>query len=215
MVKKSLRVYFSPEIVRPVAVVGLPGPGDVGKLAAKMFVEFGEARLFAEYYSSFFPDYVSVGDDGIARLPRVEFYASDGCQPNLVVATGDVSVAVEEPKAYYSVFDSIVCFLSRLGSETVVALDGSHQIEEQDSLYSVATSRALQERLEKTGAKRVRSRELVGLAGLIVGVCQMRRASAAGVLASTTGMGPDEKAATSLYNFVTKAFQIHRKAEKG
>ena len=84
-----LRYLSHPKLETPVFVEGLPGFGNVGKIAARLLIESSRAELFAELYSPFFPDYVIVGKSGICRPPRYAFYASSMEKSHLIVLTGD------------------------------------------------------------------------------------------------------------------------------
>ncbi|EQD61994.1 protein containing DUF75, partial [mine drainage metagenome] len=52
----------------PILVEGLPGVGNVGKLAADYLREQLKAKPLATIYSKFFPPQVYVGEEGIIRL---------------------------------------------------------------------------------------------------------------------------------------------------
>ncbi|MGI0053623.1 MAG: PAC2 family protein, partial [Thermoplasmata archaeon] len=56
----------------PVLVEGLPGVGNVGKLAADYLKETLPAVPFATLYSKFFPPQVYVREDGTIRLVAQE-----------------------------------------------------------------------------------------------------------------------------------------------
>ncbi len=76
MDKPYFRQIFKPVLENPILVQGLPGFGNVGKVAAYLLIKFCGAKSFAELYSPSFPDYVSVNSSGICRLPRYEFYVA-------------------------------------------------------------------------------------------------------------------------------------------
>ena len=59
-----------PVLDEPVLIEGLPGVGNVGKLAAEHLVEQLKATKFADIYSKFFPPQVLVDDDGLIRLKQ-------------------------------------------------------------------------------------------------------------------------------------------------
>ncbi len=67
-----------PELNEPILIEGLPGVGNVGKLAAEHLVEQLKAIKFAEIYSKYFPPQVLLDDDGVIRLVSNELYYSAG-----------------------------------------------------------------------------------------------------------------------------------------
>ena len=67
-----------PVLEEPVLIEGLPGVGNVGKLAAEHLVEQLKATKFADIYSKYFPPQVLVDDEGLIRLVNNELYYSKG-----------------------------------------------------------------------------------------------------------------------------------------
>ncbi|HUV25030.1 MAG TPA: PAC2 family protein, partial [Methanomassiliicoccales archaeon] len=54
--------YEEPELVEPILIEGLPGVGNVGKLAAEHLLDQIDAVKFADIYSKHFPPQVVVND---------------------------------------------------------------------------------------------------------------------------------------------------------
>ena len=69
MDKPYLWEIFKPNLKNPIFVQGLPGFGNVGRIAAHLLIKFCSAKPFAELYSPSFPDYVSITSKGLCRLP--------------------------------------------------------------------------------------------------------------------------------------------------
>ena len=87
MDKPYLHEIFKPELENPILVQGLPGFGNVGRIAAHLLIKFCDAKPFAELYSPYFPDYVSVSSKGLCYLPKYEFYSAPLEKNNLVIMT--------------------------------------------------------------------------------------------------------------------------------
>jgi len=190
-------------------VVGLPGLADAGRIAARLLIDFVNARLFAEYYSSRFPDNVVIEDSGVCRLPRYELYESCLCQPNMVVLSGDAAIAEEEPKAHYEVFNQIVNFALKLKSRCIVVLDGLRPIaEEKNAVYGVATKRALAHKLESGGAKLFRKSQLPGYSGMILGLSSLHGVDGLGIFSTTAALMPDRDAALNIFKFLVKTLEV-------
>jgi len=202
-------VLYSPPLDSAMFVVGLPGLADAGRIAARLLIDFVNAKLFAEYYSSRFPDNVVIEDSGICRLPRYEFYESCSCQPNIVVLTGDATMAEEEPKAHYEVFNQIVNFALKLKSRSIVVLDGIRPIaEEKNAVYGAATKRGLAHKLESAGAKLFKKNQLPGFSGMILGLSSLHSVDGLGVFSTTTALMPDRDAALNIFKFLVKSFDV-------
>jgi len=190
-------------------VVGLPGLADAGRIAARLLIDFGNARLFAEYYSSRFPDNLVIEDSGVCRLPRYEFYESCSCQPNIVVLTGDATIAEEDPKAHYEVFNQIVNFALKVKSRCIVVLDSIRPIaEEKNVVYGAATKRGLAHKLESAGAKLFKKNQLLGYSGMILGLSSLRGIDGVGILSTTVSLMPDRDAALNIFKFLVKSFDV-------
>ena len=61
-----------------ILLEGLPGVGNVGKLAAMHLIEELEAKKCMEIYSSHFPPQVLIDEDGIVNLVNNELYYYSG-----------------------------------------------------------------------------------------------------------------------------------------
>ena len=57
-----------------ILLEGLPGVGNVGKLAAMHLIDKLKAKKCMEIYSSHFPPQVLIDDDGIVNLVNNELY---------------------------------------------------------------------------------------------------------------------------------------------
>ena len=60
MDKAILKWLFKPDIREPILVEGLPGFGNIGRLTARLLVDFCGGKRFLELYSPYFPDYLSL-----------------------------------------------------------------------------------------------------------------------------------------------------------
>jgi len=190
-------------------IVGLPGLADAGRTAARLLIDFVNAKLFAEYYSSRFPDSVVIEESGVCRLPRYEFYESCSCQPNIVVLSGDATIAEEEPKAHYEVFNQIVNFALRLKSRCIVVLDGIRPVAEgKNMVYGAATKRGLAHKLESCGAKLFKKNQLPGYSGMILGLSSLHGIDGLGILSTTASLMPDRDAALNIFKFLVKALDV-------
>ena len=67
-------VNKKPKLNNPILIEGLPGIGNVGKLAVEHLIESINAKKFAEIYSKDFPPQVFINPDGTIKLVNNEFY---------------------------------------------------------------------------------------------------------------------------------------------
>ena len=81
MVRKKLKIDEAtirygekPDLSHPILIEGLPGVGNVGKLAAEHLIDEIGATKFAEIFSTDFPPQVFVDHNGLINLVRNELY---------------------------------------------------------------------------------------------------------------------------------------------
>ena len=81
----------TPEIKRPVLIEGLPGIGDVGKIAGTFLIEQLKATKIASIYSRFLPPQVLVTEGGLIRPMQNELYyvKLEKNDQELLILTGD------------------------------------------------------------------------------------------------------------------------------
>lgn len=205
MEKSYINQRFHPKLDNPIFVEGLPGFGNVGKIAAQLLVQFSEARLFAEYYSPFFPDYVVVSNQGICRPPRYDFYAPPSKKKlSIVVLTGNSQPPLDNVMAHYEICEEILDFVQKLGCEFIVTTGGVPVSSERKDVYVAATSNKLAaEAMEKGGIIYGKGR-IMGATGLLLGLAKERELEGICLLGATNGLKPDKDAGFAVYNLLMK-----------
>ncbi|MGD0817993.1 MAG: PAC2 family protein, partial [Methanomassiliicoccales archaeon] len=113
-----------PVLEEPVLVEGLPGVGNVGKLAAEHLVEQLKATKFADIYSKYFPPQVLVDDEGLVRLVSNELFYSkgEGARPDLIILVGDYQGL--SPEGQYELSDHVLTVMKGMGVKRVYTLGG-------------------------------------------------------------------------------------------
>ena len=205
MEKPYFREIFRPELDNPVFVQGLPGFGNVGRIAAHLLIKFCEAKLFAEMYSPSFPDYVSISSKGIAHLPRYEFYSAPMDKNNLVIMTGETQPSFDDVLAHYQVCDEIVDFVEKLGCHFIVTMGGVPLTEEKAQVYIAATSSKLATEFMEKGSVIYSKGRIVGGTGLTLALAKERGFDGVCLLGATTGFKADRGAGFQVFKFLMKA----------
>jgi proteasome assembly chaperone (PAC2) family protein len=205
MDKPYLREIFNPALENPVFVQGLPGFGNVGRIAAHLLIKFCEAKPFAELYSPSFPDYVSISSKGIAYLPRYEFYAAPMKKNNLVIMTGETQPSFDDVVAHYHVCSEIVDFVEKLGCHFIVTMGGVPITEDKTQVYVAATSPRLATEFMEKGAVIYSKGRIVGGTGLTLALAKERNLEGVCLLGTTTGFKADRGAGFLVFKFLMKA----------
>ena len=200
-----LREMFNPDLENPVFVQGLPGFGNVGRIAAHLLVKFCEAKPFAELYSPSFPDYVSISSKGITHLPKYEFYAAPLEKNNLVIMTGETQPSFDDVLAHYEVCGEIVDFAEKLGCHFIVTMGGVPITEDKTQVYVAATSNRLATEFKEKGAVIYSKGRIVGGTGLTLALAKEQKIDGVCLLGTTTGFKADRGAGFLVFKFLMKA----------
>jgi proteasome assembly chaperone (PAC2) family protein len=205
MDKPHLRKLSTPTVDNPIFVQGLPGFGNVGRIAAHLLIKFCDAKLFAELYSPTFPDYVGITTKGIAHLPRYEFYYAPMDKNNLIIMTGEIQPSFDDVVAHYSVCDSVLDFAEELGCRFIVTMGGVPITEDKTQVFIAATSNRLAtEFMEKGGVIYSKGR-IVGGTGLTLALAKERKMEGISLLGTTMGFQADKGAGFLVFKFLMKA----------
>lgn len=205
MDKPYFRQIFNPVLENPIFVEGLPGFGNVGKIAAYLLVKFCGAKSFAELYSPSFPDYVSVNSNGICRLPRYEFYAAPMEKNDFIIMTGDTQPSFDDVVAHYEVCSEILDLVEKYGCNFVVTMGGVPISEDKAQVYVAATSPRLAAEFMEKGAVIYSKGRIMGATGLMLGLAKERGINGICLLGATTGFRADRGAGFSVFKFLMKA----------
>jgi proteasome assembly chaperone (PAC2) family protein len=195
----------NPVLEKPIFVQGLPGFGNVGKIAAHLLIKFCGAKPYAELYSPSFPDYVSVNSSGICRLPRYEFHAAPMEKNDFIIMTGDTQPSFDDVVAHYSLCGEILDFVEKQGCSLIVTIGGAPITEEKTQVYVAATSARLALEFMEKGAVIYSKGRIVGATGLVMGLAKERNLDGVCLLGATTGFRADRGAGFSVFKFLMKA----------
>ncbi len=204
MEKPYLRELFKPNLENPVFVQGLPGFGNVGRIAAHLLIKFCSAKLFAELYSPSFPDYVSITAKGICCLPRYDFYSAPLENNNLVIMTGETQPSFDDVVAHYEVCSGILDFIEKKGCQFIVTMGGVPITEEKAHVYVAATSPGLAAEFMEKGAVIYSKGRIVGGTGLTIAPAKERGLTGICLLGATMGFKADRGAGYHVFKFLMK-----------
>ena len=192
--------HVNVELKNPVMVVGFPGLGMVGSIAAEYLVKQLKAQKLATLYSPHFPYHVLVDKAGSARLLRGEFYLwkNDAGENDLILLTGDSQAQTIEGQ--FEVANSILGFAEKMKVKTIITLGGyRNEVEEKPNVVAVSTSSVLFEKaLEAKATSSEAGTPIVGTAGLLLGLTKFRKLDAVCLLGETRGYLPDPKTAKTV-----------------
>jgi len=202
--KPFFREIINPNLENPLFVQGLPGFGNVGSIAAHLLVNFSDAKLFAEFYSPSFPDYVTVNPEGICSLPKYEFYSAKMENNNIIIMTGETQPSFDDVLAHYQVCSEIIDFTKKLGCNFVVTMGGVPIADNRDTVYVAATSSRLASEFKERGATIYEKGKIVGGTGLTLALAKELDVEGVCLLGSTTGFKADRGAGYQVFKLLMK-----------
>jgi uncharacterized protein (TIGR00162 family) len=204
-----------PKLNNPLLIEGLPGIGNVGKLAVEHLIDCINAVKFAELYSKDFPPQVFINNDGTVQLVNNEFYywkSKKKNQQDLVLLTGDYQGLSSHGQ--YELVESILDIAEDLGVKEIITLGGyglGHEIQEPKVLCAT-TDKSLVKKMKKYGAifkKNEPGGGIVGASGLLLGLGKLRGLIGTCFMGETPGYLVDPKSAKAVLNILTKITHIN------
>jgi uncharacterized protein (TIGR00162 family) len=207
MDKPYFRLLFEPQLREPIFVEGLPGLGNIGSIAANHLIESTDAKVFAELYAPYFPDYVIVNQDGTCRPPRYQFYAAKTKKKHYVILTGDSQPSIEDSLAHYDLCDEILNFAEKYGSKFVITIGGVATPKPGNEVYIAATSWKLAQKYLDNGVQIYSEGRIMGATGLLLGLAKKRGWQGICLLGATSGFGAGRGVAFIIYKILTEILE--------
>jgi uncharacterized protein (TIGR00162 family) len=211
--KPYFRQLFEPQLENPTFVEGLPGLGNIGALAANNLIESTDAKVFAELYAPYFPDYVTVNPDGTCHAPRYQFYAAKTTKHHYIVLTGDLQPSIEDALAHYDLCDEILDFVEKYGSKFIVTMGGVSTPKTGNEVYLTATSQKLVQKYLDKGVRVYSEGRIMGATGLLLGLAKKRGWHGICLLGATTGLGAERGVAFTLHKVLSEILEADSKQE--
>ena len=203
---------LEPQLENPIFVEGLTGLGNIGMIAARHLIESTDAKVFAELYTPYFPDYVIVNKDGTCRPPRYRFYAAKTEKKHYIILTGDAQPSMEDTLAHYDICDEILDFAQKHGSRFVVTMGGVATSNSANEVYIAATSQKLAQKHLNQETK-IYEGKIIGATGLLLGLAKRRGWKGICLLGATTGFGAERGVALSVYKVLMDILEPSTKKE--
>lgn len=202
-----------PVLKDPVFVEGLPGVGNVGKLAAEHLVDQLKAVKFAEIFSKYFPPQVLVNDSGVIRLVSNEIYyvKRPEAANDVVIMVGDYQGLT--PDGQYELSDRTLKILKELGVKRMFTLGGYGlgRMIEKPRVLGAATDPELVEEMKKHGvtfSKGEPGSGIVGASGLLLGLGNLYGMKSVCLMGETSGYFVDPKGAQAVLEVLARILGV-------
>ncbi len=197
----------------PILVEGLPGVGNVGKLAADYLKDAVKARPLATIYSKYFPPQVYVNEDGTIRLVSNDLYyarGSRGRERDLLILVGDYQGL--SPEGQYELTDRVLKAAQELGVKEVYTLAGFAQGHMVDAprVLGAASSLSRVEAMKPLGVVFSRTDPgggLLGASGLFLGLGRLYGMESVCLMGETSGYFVDPRGAEAVLKVLSQVLQ--------
>ncbi len=203
-----------PTLRDPILVEGLPGVGNVGKLAADYLRDQLKAKPLATIYSRFFPPQVYVNEEGIIRMVSndLHFYRPSGSKARDVVILGGDYQGIS-PEGQYEITHRVLEFCRTLGVREVFTLAGFAQghVVEEPRVLGAATSAERVEAMKKYGVVFSRNDPgggLIGASGLFLGIGRLFGMEGVCLMGETSGYFVDPRSAQAILKVLVEVLNL-------
>lgn len=215
-----INVEEEPDLENPILIEGLPGIGNVGRIAAEYMIGQLDTEKFAELYSPYFMPIVLIHEDEV-RLLKCEFhYWKNENGNDLIFLVGDTQAGKDRTQGHFKVSEKIIDFAEKLGVERVFTLGGfstgevEEEIEGRPEVLGAVTHKDL---IQEFSDSRVNFEDtdsrigmIVGGTGLLLGMAKNKGLEGICLMGETAGFPilTDPKSAEEVVDVLTDILDI-------
>lgn len=212
----SIKILNKPKLKNPILIEGLPGVGNIGRVAVGYLISELGAKKFAHLYSEHFFPFVMLQDNYEIKLLKNEFYyvkAKKKGQRDLILLVGDCQSL--SPNGHYDVSEEILNFSKKFGVKEIITIGGlaTGDLEDDPKVYGAVSDKKLLKKykgnkIDFTAGEKVGY--IVGAAGLLLGLGKEKGMNGLCLLGETSGFPivTDPKAAEVVLESVMKILKI-------
>ncbi|MEK6962937.1 MAG: PAC2 family protein [Nanoarchaeota archaeon] len=179
-----------PKLKSPVFIEGLPGIGNVGKIAIDILIEETKAVKVLSFQSDQLPNTVFVNEQNLVELPKIEMYYKKIKSQDFLFMSGDVQPTTEQSS--YEFCRTVLGMLEGYHCKRLITLGGIglNQIPKQPKVFCTGNHKGF---LQEFVPYKVQLNlygivgPIVGVSGLLLGLSDPARIQSASLLAETLG----------------------------
>ncbi len=176
---------------KPVLIVGLPGIGNVGKVAVDYLIDKLDAKPYVEFFSQSFPHSVFVTEENLVELPNITLYLVKQKTRDILLLGGDVQPTDEE--ASYQFAEAALGLMKQYGCSEIITLGGIGlpQVPRDPKVYMTGNDKELITKYGKSTGANTKLYgvvgPIIGTSGLLLGLSKKKNIPAVCFLAETFG----------------------------
>jgi len=180
-----------PKLRDAVLIEGLPGIGNVGKLAVDFLIQELKPKKIYEFFSYSFPHSVFVNEQNLVDLPKIELYYTEVKGVPLLLLAGDTQPIDEVSSYHFS--NQVLELAQKLGTKEVITIGGIglSNVPMTPQVFCTGNCKDIVKKY-KNGTK-INDKifgvvgPIVGVSGLLVGLSTKKNMKAVSLLAETYG----------------------------
>ncbi len=180
-----------PKLKNPILIEGLPGIGNVGKVAMDFIISELKAKRLLTFISYSLPHSVFINEENLVELPTIELYYKQfkNKKNDLLLLAGDVQPLDEH--SCYEFSDTVLDVLETLGGKEVITLGGiaTRKIPKQPQVYCTGNTKNIVAAYKKGTGVNCNLYGVVGpifgVSGVLLGLAGKRRINGVSLLAET------------------------------
>jgi len=208
-----VRYEETPDLKDPVFIEGLPGVGNVGKIAADHLACKLNAKRFASIYSKHLPPQVTLDNECVASLACNELhYVKDAGGKDLIFLLGDHQGISAEGQ--FELAEEVLSIAISMNVSKIFTLGGfgTGSVAEEPRVLGAVSSASMKPELERHGVVFVPGEPAAGIAGasgLILGMGKIKGIDSACLMGETSGYFIDHKSSNVLLKVLTGILGIN------
>lgn len=180
----------NPKIKNPILIEGLPGMGNVGKIAVDFMIDNLNAKKLFEISSYNFPHCVFVNEQNLIELPTIDVYYKNIKNKTLLLLSGDIQPLNEQ--ACYEFCHGVLDTFEKKNVKEIITLGGIAlpRIPISPKIYCTGNSKDI---INKYKSPKINPNihgvvgPIIGVSGLLAGLAGKRKIPAISLLAETFG----------------------------
>jgi uncharacterized protein len=161
-----------PTLNKPIFIEGLPGIGNVGKIAADFLIEELKAKKLFSFFSHRFPHSVFVNENNLIDMPKIEIYykkySKNSKKKDVLILTGDIQPIDEE--SCYTFCEVLLNIIKEFKCSQIITTGGIglQSMPEHPKVYCASNDEKLYKSFTKKGSGI--QKNIFGVVGPIIGV---------------------------------------------
>ncbi len=216
----EINIIEEPELESPVLVEGLPGIGNVGRIAAEYMIKHLDAKKFAELYSPHFMPVVLLHEDEVELLKFEFYYLKNDGGSDIVFLIGDSQAGKEGSQGHFDVSEKVLDFAERIGIERIITLGGystgdlKEEMDDNPEVLGAVTHKELADEFGEHGINFEDTDSNIGMivggTGLLLGMAKKRGMDGLCLMGETAGFPilTDPKSAESVVKVLSNVLDI-------